>query len=224
MSDDSAPKDPTNPYGAAPGREGDSATPHADAPQWSSATQRREHAGGPWPQPDRPQSGGYPTPVRRDSGAGSAFVIALLATALTMAAGLAASYASYKSRIGSRVWRENLSEAGLAAWPREGYFKTSTFATAFVVAAVLLLLLVWLVVASAPGGRAAFAVAIAGWGATILAGAVASLLAYLVQSGRRGSAEFVTGAINLGAAWGLRVGWIVALVALLGQVTRHSRR
>lgn len=228
MSDDSSDDrgpDPTNPYGRRP-----------DPNEQPSAAQRREHpAGSPaggstWGRPG-PYQGQAERTVARRSGAGSAFAVALVATVVGVAVSLGASYFVAHHRLGSLVARQNISIAGLTVWPTgpgqrvDGVpvlrLDTTNFVIAYAIAGVALLALLWWAAGSASAGRAAFTMFLAGWGAAVVAGAVALVIAFLVATDRSQLGVLVSGALNAGAAWGLRIGWLVGLVAAIGQATRR---
>ncbi|MBO1767993.1 hypothetical protein [Allobranchiibius sp. GilTou38] len=223
------------PYGAAgdPQRE----TPRQD-PQWQSATQRREHPEGgapgsaaPWTQPGQNQRG-IPV-VRRRAGAGSAFLVALIATLIGLAVSLVASYVADHRHSMSIYPRTNLLIGGLAPWPSSGLRAASDinlnagtghFVLAFAVAGVVLLLLLWAALASTPGRRGFLTVLLAGWGATVVAGAVALGVEYLAISHHGPLGRLFTLAVSSGADWGIRVGWVVGVIAALGHVLRRPDR
>lgn len=238
-------RDEPRPYGAGRGERGDDgaagdprrADPRQD-PQWQSAPQRREHpagtapgGGGQWSQPGQFQ--GAPPVVRRRAGAGSALLIALIATLIGLAVSLVASYVAYHQRSMSIYPRTNLLIGGLAPWPSSGLRAaadgtlnagTGHFILAFAVAGVVLLLLLWISLASTPGRRGFLAVLLAGWGATAVAGVIALGVEYLAISHHGPLDRLFTLAISGGADWGIRVGWVVGVVAALGQLLRRPDR
>ncbi|MBO1755151.1 hypothetical protein [Allobranchiibius sp. CTAmp26] len=233
--------------GREPGRGEPAGGPPRDAPreepredpQWQSATQRREHPGGgapgggtPWSQGGPPQ-GTRPPVVRRRAGAGSAFLAALVATLAGLAVSLVASYVAYHQRTMSIYPRTNLLIGGLAQWPASGLRSamdgtanagTGHFILAFAVAGVVLFLLLWVALASTPGRRGFLAVLLAGWGATMVAGAVALGVEYLAISHHGPLDRLFTLAVSGGADWGIRVGWVVGVIAALGHALRRPDR
>ena len=254
--------DPTNPYGQ-PGRgeprrdepargepvRGDSGAEgpvpgergrggNDGDPQWQWATQRREHPGGgapggavAWSQPG--QAPGGPVVVRRRAGAGSAFFVALIATAVGLAVSIVAGYVAYHRRSLSVYPRQNLLTGGLTPWPSSGLRNaldgsanagTGHYLLTFAVAGVVLLVLLWAAIGSTPGRRGFLAVLLAGWGATMVAGAIALCVEYLAISHHGSLDRLFTLAVSGGADWGIRVGWIVGLIAALGHVLRRPDR
>ena len=199
--------------------------------RWPSAAQRREHPGA------SPQSGfgpgGYP-PGARSGGAG-AFVAALVATVTGIAVSVAASYAA--PRLGGLApdLRRHLYDTGLSFWlssPRliasadptrtPMAFDTTSFVVTFGVATAVLLLLLWAVIGSVPGGRGGFSVFLAGWGATLLAGVAASLAGYVVAADRFDISRMVDFGFGTGGAWAIHLGWLVGLIAAIGHSLRRK--
>lgn len=189
---------------------------YAESQPWSSGAQRREYPGA-----------GQPA---RRSGAGAGFLVALAASVFGIAASLGASYVVAHHRISSLVAEQNVATAGLAGWPvgsARGLSRvvplrlgTRDFVIVFAIAAAVLLVLLWAAAASMPAGRGAFALFLAGWGATLVAGAVALVAIHLIATDRAQPWQLVSGALNAGAAWAVRIGWIVGLVAAIAQSTR----
>ena len=239
-------QDPTDPYrrpgargsGQEPGRPEQGAAgaegpqPHRPArqeQQWTSATQRREHpgAGGPdragsWSQ----QGGAPPAGLPRRAGAGSAFLIAVIATAIGLGITLLTGYAAVHSHSTSVYTRANLASAGLATWPSgSGVVSAGVhdFILTLAVAGVVMFLLLWAAIASTPGGRGALTVLLAGWGATLVAGAVAAAVAVLTVGHDEHVVRVLGTALNDGADWAVRVGWVVGVVAALGHLLRRRR-
>lgn len=185
-----------------------------------------------WPQPSANREDFYPQASRR-SGAGDAFVVSLIATVVGIAASLGASYFVAHHRLGDEGAQQNVSIAGLTVWPTGRdvavggvpvlRLDTTYFVIAYAIAGVALLLLLWWAAASASAGRGGFTVFLAGWGAAVVAGAISLAVAYLVIDNGSPLGAVVTGAANAGAAWGLRVGWLVGVVAAIGQSVRKPR-
>lgn len=185
-----------------------------------------------WPQSQPPanREDFYPQAHRR-AGAGGAFVVSLIATVVGIAASLAASYFVSHHRLGDQAVEQNLSIAGLTVWPtgpdmevgRVAVLRldTTQFVIAYAIAGLALLLLLWWAAGSASAGHGAFAMFLAGWGAAVVAGAISLVVAYLVATDRSQLGLLVTGAVNAGAAWGVRIGWLVGLIAAIGQSVRR---
>lgn len=190
-----------------------------------SAAQRREHPGA--TQNGRPAQGGYPPPDR--AAGGGAFVTALLATLIAIAASLAASYLNVRHRLGSRQLQQHLQDTGLVVWPKgrsNGVagsvlrLETWSFALIFAVAAIFLLVLLWAAVGSVPGGRGAFAVFLAGWGATLIAGVLAIGVGYYLAADGLQGGQGLFQIFFQGSRWAINVGWLAGLVAAIGQSLR----
>lgn len=214
-------------YRSEPSYRSESGNPEQQP--WTSGAQRREH-----PDTDPPlryQDPAYPGAVRR-SGAGGAFAVAFIAVLIGMAASLGASYLAGHHRLTNLVQQGNLAVAGLVGWPKSStrglnaasvlQLSTTNFAIAYAIAAVVTLLLLWAATGSLPAGRGAFSLFLAGWAATLVAGVIALVVMYLVVSDRSQLGQLVSGAANAGAAWALRVGWIVGLIAAIGQSLRRK--
>lgn len=236
---------PTRPQQRAPQQQPPhQQPPHQQPPQQQGQqapwTQQREHRGatpmgrdGQWPQPAPHPQAAYPQSPGR-SGAGGAFVAALISTLVVIGVSVGASYAATHASWASSDARAHLYNAGLAIWPSSlrltdnSYaaravlkFDTTSYLAAFVVAGVVLLLLLWAAVASVPGGRGSFGVFLAGWGATVVAGVVAVTVEFLIASSDLPVSRLINAAFEGGGLWAVHVGWIVGLVAAVGQSLRR---
>lgn len=202
----------------------------APEPQWNAPVASPPDQAQGWAQPGSHQVGSYAQPPRR-AGAGGAFVVSLIATVVGIGASLGASYFVAHARLGDLVAQQNLSIAGLAVWPMGPgravggvlvpRLDTTHFVIAYAIAGVALLVLLWWAAGSASAGHGAFTMFLAGWGAAAVAGAISLVVVYLVATDRSQLGLLLTGAVNSGAAWGLRIGWLVGVVAALGQSLRR---
>lgn len=161
---------------------------------------------------------------------------ALIATLAVVGVSIGSSYAATHAGWASSIARQHLYNAGLAVWPRSFgvtdssdtartvlKFGTSSYVVAFAVAGSVLLLLLWAAIASVPGGRGAFSVFLAGWGATVVAGAAAVTVEFAIASRNVPISRLINSAFEAGGLWAVHVGWLVGLVAAIGQSVRSKR-
>lgn len=162
---------------------------------------------------------------RGSSGFSVAVVGAVVATVLVGASAFVghqinASTDSPTSSLGTiKRWLEVLP------WPwgsdLQGSWQTAFIAGAIAILVVSFLVLLPAAVATRPGSGA-FALLLSGWMATVLAGAVASILADWAVNDWTWYGVFVRSGVSVGASWGLVTGWIVGLVTAFAQSARRT--
>ena len=179
-------------------------------------------------QPQRPASayGAAMLPADRGSGGFPAAIVgAVVATLLAVATSYAA-YQILKSHpsIDSRELPGFVtSRMGLLPWPTGA---GNGLSTAFVVGvlSVLVITVLLMLAAALPtrAGNGGFALFLAAWMATVIAGGVARPVAGAIA--RHGSAPqgLWQTEVNIGVAWGALFGWIAALMLLIAHGMRRK--
>lgn len=151
-------------------------------------------------------------------------------------AGLAAALClSASSLLGSLLQPNSLGWSGLVRmatlviWPwSDGGHPLTTFLVALAAVLILPMLIVTPAACEVPAGRFGYAMALAVWGALLIAGSLAGAAAVMVSAaGSPGSSglDVLPAGLQAGASWALLVGWIPALIAAgvhAGRMRRHS--
>ncbi|GGB17180.1 hypothetical protein GCM10011492_03710 [Flexivirga endophytica] len=184
-------------------------------------------AGGGYRPPPQAQSYGAPM-VPTDRGSGG-FPAAIIAAVVATLLAVATSFGAYQilkehSSIDSRkvpgfvTYRMNM-----LPWPSgRGGDLTTAFVVGALIVLVVTLLLMMASAMSTRAGNGGFALFLAAWMATVLAGAIAEPVVGVIA--RQGS--YPTGMwqndISNGVLWGVLFGWIAALVLLIVHAMRRK--
>ncbi|MFC6706041.1 hypothetical protein [Flexivirga alba] len=214
-----------------PAGQGDSTPPSAYRPQQQ---QQPQQGGGAYP----PAGGGYrPTgqaqpyaapmlPTDRGSGGFPAAIIGAVVATIVAAASSYAGYQILKNHssidptkpLGFITYHLNM-----LPWPSGG---GSDLTTAFVVGVLIVLVIsVLLMMAAAMSTRAGtggFALFLAAWMASVIAGGVARPVAGVIA--RHGSSQNAAwqSDLNTGVLWGVMFGWVAALVLVIVHALRRK--
>lgn len=208
--------------------------PYRPAPQQAPAPRQGggayPPAGGgyrPAPQPAQAPSYGAPMlPTDRGSGG---FPAAIIGAVVATIVAVAASFGAYQilknhSSIDSRKLPGFLTyRMNLLPWPAgNGGDQTTAFVVGGLIVLVVTLLLMMAATMSTRAGNGGFAVFLAAWMASVIAGGIARPVAGIIA--RQGS--YPNGAwqddLNIGVVWGVVFGWIAALVLVIVHAMRRK--
>ncbi len=107
-------------------------------------------------------------------------------------------------------------------WPAHGGDLTTAFVVGALIVLVVTLLLMMAATMSTRAGTGGFAVFLAGWMATVIAGGIARPVAGVITANGSTPDGVWQNDLSIGVQWGVLFGWIAALVLVIVHAMRRK--